>query len=242
MSTQSGLMPPINKNKIVIFSGAGVSAESGLQTFRDSDGLWNNHPVSDVATPEGWSRNPQWVLDFYNARRKQTCAAEPNKAHLAIAELEKKYEVIVITQNVDNLHEKAGSTSVIHVHGELTKARSSLDERLVYEINDKDIHIGDLCEKGSQLRPHIVWFGEVPEHLDLCAQHMKTAAKVLVVGTSLVVYPAAGLLKKARHHAEKILVCLDVEKKPFGFSWIRGTAVNVIPHIVQCWQEGRSAI
>ncbi len=230
---------PIDMNKIVVFSGAGVSAESGLQTFRDSDGLWNNHSINDVATPAGWQRNPQLVLDFYNARRKQTLEAEPNPAHLAIAELEKKFEVVVVTQNVDNLHEKAGSSSVIHVHGELIKARSSVDKDLIYTINDKDIKPGDLCDKGSQLRPHIVWFGETPQNLDIASEHMKTAGRVLVVGTSLAVYPAAGLLKKARHHAEKILVSLDVEKKPYGYTWLRGKAVKMIPHIVDCWLEDR---
>lgn len=230
----------IIQNKIVVFTGAGVSAESGLQTFRDSGGLWNNYAVSDVATPEAWARNPQLVLDFYNERRKQSCAAEPNAAHLAIAQLEKDFEVIVITQNVDNLHEQAGSSQVIHVHGELTKARSTLDYNLVYDIDDKEIQLGDYCEKGSQLRPHIVWFGEIPENLDIAALHMKTAAKVLVVGTSLVVYPAAGLVKKARHHAEKILVSLDVERKPYGFTWLRGAAAKLVPHITQCWREGRS--
>ncbi len=229
----------IDPDKIVIFSGAGVSAESGLQTFRDSDGLWNNYDVKDVATPQGWQRNPQLVLDFYNARRRQTIEAAPNKAHLAIAALEKKFSVVVITQNVDNLHEQAGSTEVIHVHGELTKARSSIDDSLIYTINEKDIKIGDTCDKGSQLRPHIIWFGETPQFLDVASRHMKTAAKVLVVGTSLAVYPAAGLVKKARHHAEKLLVSLDIEKKPYGYTWLRGTAVNIIPHIVECWLDGR---
>ena len=233
---------PIDQNKIVVFSGAGVSAESGLQTFRDSNGLWNNYAVSDVATPEGWDRDPQLVLDFYNMRRKETCAAQPNPAHLAIAELEKKYEVIVVTQNVDNLHEKAGSSKVIHVHGELTRARSCGNSELIYDIGDKEIQLGDVCEQGHQLRPHIVWFGEQPENLDRSARHMKTAARVLVVGTSLAVYPAAGLLKKSRHHAEKILVSLDVEKRPYGFTWLRGTAVKVVPHIIECWLDGRKVV
>ena len=232
---------PIDGNKIVIFSGAGVSAESGLQTFRDSDGLWNNYAVSDVATPEGWQRDQQLVLNFYNARRKQTFSAKPNKAHSAIAELEKRFRVVVVTQNVDNLHEKAGSSEVIHVHGELTKARSTVDASLIYDIDDKDINLGDQCDKGSQLRPHIVWFGETPQFLDVASQHIKTAAKVLVVGISLAVYPAAGLVKKARYHAEKILVSLDVEKKPYGFTWLRGTAVSSIPNIVDNWLNGHAA-
>ncbi|MDH5181205.1 MAG: NAD-dependent deacylase [Gammaproteobacteria bacterium] len=230
---------PIDHNKIVILTGAGVSAESGLQTFRDSDGLWNNYNVADVATPQAWQRNPQLVLDFYNHRRSEAAKAQPNAAHLAIAELEKNFDVTVITQNVDDLHERAGSSNVIHIHGELNKVRSTLDPELIYNIGDKPIKPGDTCDKGAQLRPHIVWFGEIPEHMDTASQHLKTAGKVLVIGTSLAVYPAAGLLKKARHHAEKIIVALDIERKPYGYTWLRGKAGDIVPHIVNCWLEGR---
>ena len=232
---------PINCNKVVVLTGAGVSAESGLQTFRDMDGLWNTYSISEVATPSAWEKNPQLVLEFYNARRKKAVEALPNKAHKAIAELEEKYDVTVITQNVDDLHERSGSTNVIHVHGELIKARSTADPSLVYEIGGKEIKVGDVCDKGAQLRPHIVWFGEEIENYEVSAKHIKTAGKVLVIGTSLTVYPAAGLLKKARHHAEKIIVSLEIEKKPYGFTWLRGTAVDLVPHIINCWLEGRKA-
>ncbi|MCD6400666.1 MAG: NAD-dependent protein deacylase, partial [Anaerolineales bacterium] len=151
---------PINKNKIVVISGAGISAASGLQTFRDSKGMWREFAIAEVASPQGWVTDPQKVLEFYNERRKQAVKAVPNRAHLAIAELEKKYEVVVITQNVDDLHERAGSSNVIHVHGELTKARSTTDPDIVYDIGDNEIKLGDRCEKGGQLRPHVVWFGE----------------------------------------------------------------------------------
>lgn len=232
---------PINENKIVVLTGAGVSAESGLQTFRDSNGLWNNHSLDDVATPDGWNRNPDLVLDFYNNRRKEAEEAQPNKAHLAISELEKKFEVIVITQNIDDLHERAGSSNIIHVHGEIVKARSTIDENLIYNIGGKKILLGDKCEKGSQLRPHIVWFKEKIENYEISLEHIKTAAKVLTIGTSLTVFPAAGFVKKSRHNAEKIIVSLDLDKKPYGFKWIRGTAVKVVPHIVNCWLDGRKA-
>jgi NAD-dependent deacetylase len=230
---------PINENKVVVLTGAGVSAESGLKTFRDSNGLWNNYPVSEVATPEAWERDPKFVLDFYNERRKEAANSQPNKAHLSIAELEKKYEVVVITQNVDDLHERAGSSTVIHVHGELSKARSTSDSELIYNIGSDDIKLGDLCEAGSQLRPHIVWFGESIENYDVSVQHIKAAARVLVIGTSLTVFPAAGLVKKARFHAEKLVVQPHLEQKPFGFKWIRGTAVGLVPHIVDVWLDGR---
>jgi len=180
--------------KIVVLSGAGISAESGLATFRDSGGLWEGHDVMEVASIEGWRRNPSVVLDFYNKRRKQAAQAQPNEAHLAVARLEKKFDVVVITQNVDNLHEKAGSTKVIHLHGELNKARSSIDESLIYDIKDREIHIGDKCGKGSQLRPHIVWFGEMVPMMEIAAAESAEADIYLVIGTSLVVYPAAGLL------------------------------------------------
>ena len=227
----------IDKNKIVVFTGAGVSAESGLQTFRDSNGLWNDYPVSEVATPEAWERNPELVLNFYNERRKNAAQALPNKAHLAIAELQNKFEVIVVTQNVDDLHERAGSKHVIHVHGELTKARSTVDSHLIYTIGADKILMGSLCEKGSQLRPHIVWFGEAIEHYDIALHHIETAARVLAIGSSLTVYPAAGLLFGVSAEAEKILVSLEVDQKPRGFKWIAGTAGEVVPGIIKTWMQ-----
>jgi NAD-dependent deacetylase len=180
--------------KVVVFTGAGVSAESGIKTFRDHDGLWENHSIYDVATPEAWHKNPELVQKFYNERRKQLLTCEPNAAHFAIAELEKYFDVKVITQNVDDLHERAGSSHVIHLHGELRKACSSLNKNLVYDIEGWEIKMGEKCEKGSQLRPFIVWFGEeVPKMMEAYAVLEETEI-FIVVGTSLNVYPAAGLV------------------------------------------------
>ncbi|MDR1543920.1 MAG: NAD-dependent deacylase [Prevotellaceae bacterium] len=185
--------------KLVVLSGAGISAESGIRTFRDSDGLWEKYRIEDVATPEGWRRNQQLVTDFYNQRRKQLLEVEPNFGHIGLAELEKDFDVQIITQNVDNLHEKAGSTKVIHLHGELTKVRSERYENLIYDLSpDKyEIKIGDLCEKGYQLRPHIVWFGEAVPLIEKAAELVSQADILAVIGTSLSVYPAAGLLYHA---------------------------------------------
>lgn len=230
------------KNKVVVITGAGVSAESGLQTFRDANGLWNEHAVSDVATPQAWDRDPELVLEFYNDLRVETLSAEPNAAHTAIAELEKMYDVVVITQNIDDLHERAGSTHVIHVHGKITQSRSSLDETLLYDIGDKPINLGDSCQLRSQLRPHIVWFGESILNFDESREHIKTASRILVVGTSLSVYPAAGLLKKASFHAEKLIVALDVEKVPYGYKFVRAKAATIVPRIVNRWLSGEKAI
>jgi NAD-dependent deacetylase len=184
------------RQKIVVLSGAGISAESGIATFRDAGGLWENHPIEDVATPEGWARNPDLVLDFYNQRRRQAFAVQPNAGHYALAALEDTYDVTIITQNVDNLHERAGSTNVLHLHGELTKVRSSVDESLVYERDETnwEVRRGELCAKGSQLRPHIVWFGEAVPLIEEAAYITREADVFIVVGTSLAVYPAAGLV------------------------------------------------
>ena len=179
---------------IVVLSGAGISAESGLSTFRDNGGLWEQHSVYDVATPEAFERNPELVLRFYNERRRQLQEARPNPAHRLLAELENRYRVTVVTQNVDNLHERGGSSSVLHLHGELTKARSSRYPELVYDIGYRDIRLGDCCERGAQLRPHIVWFGEEVPMLARAAELVRSADHLLIVGTSLQVYPAAGLV------------------------------------------------
>ena len=229
--------PPINPNKVVVFTGAGISAESGLKTFRDSDGLWENYPVELVASPSGWEQDPELVLEFYNQRRQQNAEALPNQAHLAIADLEKHFDVVVITQNIDNLHERGGSSQVIHLHGELNKARSSIDDELVYDIGAKPIHLGQKCELKSQLRPHIVWFGEMPFHIDAAKKHLREAAFVLVVGSSLVVEPAAGLLKKARYHAKKVIVTLDIDKIPFGYQMLRGKASSLVPGVCEEWKK-----
>lgn len=194
------------KKKIVVLTGAGVSAESGVSTFRDSDGLWENHKVDDVASIEGWYRNPSLVLDFYNARRAQLPLVRPNSAHIAIAELENDYDVTVVTQNVDNLHERAGSTRIIHLHGELTKVRpenccndrDGYSEETVFDIGADAVNIGDLAPNGAQLRPHIVWFGEAVPKIDKAIDAVEAADVLLIVGTSLQVYPAAGLYRYAR--------------------------------------------
>jgi NAD-dependent deacetylase len=200
------------KKKIVVLSGAGISAESGIATFRDSNGLWEGYDVMEVASPEGWRKNQALVLDFYNQRRKNGLQAQPNPGHLALAQLEEKYEVVIITQNVDNLHEKAGSTQVIHIHGELFKARSTVDPTLIYDLNGWELNVGDCCEKGSQLRPHIVWFGEMVPLMEKAAEEAQTADIFIVVGTSLVVYPAAGLLDYVADEVPKYVVDVNLPK------------------------------
>lgn len=182
------------KKKLVVFTGAGISAESGIKTFRDAGGLWEEYRIEDVATFEAWERNQDLVLDFYNQRRKQVMEAWPNAAHLAVAELESHFDVTVITQNVDDLHERAGSSKVIHLHGEIMKARSTVDDNLVYQLKSWKLDPGDNCEKGSQLRPHIVWFGEMVPMMDSANEIAAYADLFVVIGTSLNVYPAAGIL------------------------------------------------
>ena len=228
---------PTHRPKIVVLTGAGMSAPSGLATFRDSNGLWANHRVEDVATPEAWERNPALVLEFYNQRRAQACAAQPNAGHRALAELERRYDVVIVTQNVDNLHERAGSTRVIHLHGELTKVRSTADESLVQDIGAAPIRLGDRCPLGSQWRPHIVWFGEDVPLIETAAEEFRDAAKVLVVGTSLQVYPAAGLVDHAPAEAEKVHVDLHTAHCPFGFRALPGSADQILPPLVQSWLE-----
>jgi len=180
--------------KIVVLTGAGISAESGIRTFRASDGLWEEHRIEDVATFDAWQRNPALVLDFYNKRRKQLYEVQPNAAHLALAELESKFDVSIITQNVDDLHEQAGSQNVLHLHGELKKVRSTIDDDLIYELEGWELKQGDLCEKGAQLRPHIVWFGEAVPMIEKAMELSAEADIFIVIGTSLNVYPAAGLV------------------------------------------------
>jgi len=179
--------------KIVVLTGAGMSAESGLKTFREADGLWEGHDVMEVASPEGFARNPELVLDFYNQRRRQLLKVKPNNAHEALANLENSYDVIIVTQNVDDLHERAGSSKVIHLHGELLKVRSTINDKLVY-YREKDIIVGDHCELNSQLRPHIVWFGEAVPMLDTAIEITTKADILIIIGTSMQVYPAASLV------------------------------------------------
>jgi len=179
--------------KIVVLTGAGMSAESGIKTFRDADGLWEGHDVMEVASPEGWYKNKELVLEFYNQRRKQLLGVKPNKAHQLLMDLENKYDIQIVTQNVDDLHERAGSSNVLHLHGELFKVKSVTNDSLVYEWK-KDLKIGDKAGDGNQLRPHIVWFGEAVPMLDQAIEITKTADILIIIGTSMQVYPAASLI------------------------------------------------
>ena len=198
------------KKKLVVLTGAGISAESGIKTFRDSDGLWEGHDVMEVASPEGWRKNKALVLDFYNQRRKDGLHAQPNAAHLGLAELEKSYDVTILTQNVDPLHEKAGSTNVTHLHGELFKSQSTVDPSLVYEMDHWELKLGDKCEKGSQLRPFIVWFGEPVPMMEEAIEAAMKADIFAVVGTSLLVYPAAGLIQYTSREIPKYIIDIKV--------------------------------
>jgi NAD-dependent deacetylase len=194
---------------IVVLTGAGISAESGIQTFRDADGLWEGHDVMEVASPIGWERNPVLVLDFYNKRRAQLNTVSPNNGHIALVDLESKFNVHIITQNVDNLHERAGSSNIIHLHGELVKARSSKNATLIHECT-KDIHLGDICEDNSQLRPHIVWFGEEVPMLDKAIELNAEADILLIIGTSMQVYPVANLI----HYTKRNIPIYFIDPKP----------------------------
>jgi NAD-dependent deacetylase len=218
--------------RVVILSGAGISAESGLGTFRGSGGLWEGVSVKDVATIDAWDRDPAKVLRFYNQRRRDVMAAEPNEAHYALKDLEEIFEVSIITQNIDDLHERAGSTNVLHLHGEILKARSSRDERLLYARRE-DINLGDRCEQGSQLRPHVVWFGESVPMMDQAISIAKKADFFIVVGTSLEVYPAASLIEHIPFEATKFVI----DPQPNGladesFQVISATATDGIPRMV----------
>jgi NAD-dependent deacetylase len=194
------------KKKLVVLTGAGISAESGLKTFRGSDGLWEGYNIIDVATPEAWIKNPELVQRFYNERRTQILAAQPNAAHLALAKLEEYFDVTIITQNIDDLHERAGSTQIIHLHGIITYAQSNLNASLIYPIIGDEIKMGELCELGSQLRPHVVWFGEAVPMIEPAAFLCKEADLFMVIGTSLAVYPAAGLIDYVRKDVKKYIV------------------------------------
>jgi NAD-dependent deacetylase len=210
--------------KLVVLTGAGISAESGLKTFRDSDGLWEGYNIEDVATPEAWHRNPALVLDFYNYRRKNVADASPNQAHIILAELEQYFDVQIITQNIDDLHERGGSSRVLHLHGEIFKMRSSVSEDLVYPIHG-DIRLGDFADDGYQLRPHIVWFGEAVPMIESAATLTSGADLFAVVGTSLVVYPAAGLIHATRPGA----ACFIVDKRIPQTSGISGLVKIEMP-------------
>lgn len=187
------------KKKITILTGAGISAESGIKTFRDAGGLWEGHDIMEVASPQGFAKNPALVLDFYNKRRKQLLEVEPNLAHFNLVKLEQQYEVSIVTQNVDDLHERAGSTNVLHLHGELLKSRSTFNSKLIYHCT-KDINLGDTCEENSQVRPHIVWFGEAVPMLDKAVGIVSNCDILIIIGTSMQVYPAAGLVNYVMHN------------------------------------------
>jgi len=213
----------MSKKKLVVLTGAGISAESGLKTFRDSDGLWEGYDIEDVATPRAWEKNPQLVLEFYNYRRREVAKAQPNAAHTGLAELQDDFDVHIITQNIDDLHERAGSKKVLHLHGEIFKMRCERNEELVYEIRD-DINWGDKSEKGFQLRPHIVWFEEPVPMIEEAMKITRTAEIFVVVGTSLVVYPAAGLVNFAPWQIPKFIVD---KKVPYTSSLYNLTAIEM---------------
>jgi len=196
--------------RLVVLTGAGMSAESGIRTFRDQGGLWEDYDIMEVASFQGWKKNPELILKFYNQRRKELLEAKPNAGHTGLAELEKEFDVKIITQNIDNLHERAGSTSVLHLHGELMKARSTVDPSLIYTLDHWEMKIGDKCEKGSQLRPHIVWFGEAVPAMEDAIAITESADILCVIGTSLNVYPAAGLI----HYAPESILVFLIDPNP----------------------------
>lgn len=226
-------MAKVSRKKLVVLTGAGISAESGLKTFRDAGGLWEGYNVYEVATPEAWQANPELVQRFYNERRKQSSEAQPNAAHFALADLEQFFDVHIITQNVDDLHERAGSQQVIHLHGELKKARSSWNPDLIYPIEGWELKMGETCDEGSQLRPHIVWFGEaVPamdEAMNICIQ----ADVFVIIGTSLQVYPAAGLIHEVRSGIPRFYVDPQAEKMEIkGIQIISEAAGTGVPKLL----------
>lgn len=211
----------MNKRKIVVLTGAGVSEESGISTFRDAGGLWEGHDIMEVASPEGWAKNAALVLEFYNKRRAQLFEVEPNQAHIILKTLESDFEVEIVTQNVDDLHERAGSESVIHLHGELRKVRSTGDQSLVYK-HEGDINIGDLCDKGYQLRPHIVWFGESVPMIETAIDIVSKADILIIIGTSMQVYPAASLI----HYIQKGIPVYYIDPNPADIHWENLTVIK----------------
>jgi len=228
------------KKRITILSGAGISAESGISTFRDSDGLWEQHRIEDVATPEAWQRNPKLVLEFYNLRRKQLLEVEPNAGHFSITKLQERFDVQVITQNVDDLHERAGNQNVLHLHGELKKVRSTTHPFTVYDLDGWELLLGDICENGHQLRPHIVWFGEEVPNLPVAAQIVSESDAVIIVGTSLNVYPAAGLYQYAKHGCPIWIIDPKANELsyPDSITPINEKAGAALPRLVQSLLNG----
>lgn len=224
------------KEKVVVFTGSGVSVESGIATYRSDTGLWHNHSILEVCHTEGWSKNPKKVLEFWNERRKEVQHAKPNAAHLAIAKLEEKYDVTVVTQNVDPLHSDAGSSNVLHLHGEITKVRSdNIGACYLYDIGYQDVVIGDKCQGGYQLRPHICFFNEDPFCLQEALGAIESADKILVVGTSLEVQPAASLVYRARNAKERIVIDPGSPKIPVQYNHHKGLASELVPALVDSW-------
>jgi NAD-dependent deacetylase len=223
------------RQKLVVLSGAGMSAESGIPTFRDKGGLWERHRVEDVATPEAWERDRGLVLRFYNERRQKMWSCEPNAGHYGLAKLEAHFDVQIVTQNIDNLHERAGSTHVLHLHGELSKARSSVDPDLIYDIGQKDILVGEKCARGSQLRPHIVWFGEDVPFFQQAAELVESADIVVIIGTSMQVYPAASLVNYASREARVFLIdpAPSPARRPRPITAIATTATEGVAHLTK---------
>jgi len=218
--------------KIVVLTGAGISAESGLKTFRDSDGLWEGYDIAEVATPEAWQRNPALVQDFYNQRRKSVLEAKPNAAHYALAKLEDKYDVTIITQNIDDLHERGGSTDVLHLHGIITRSQSSINPKLTYPIDGWEIKMGEQCEMGSQLRAHVVWFGEDVPMISKAAMICSTADIFILVGSSLAVYPAAGLVNYVPPNVPKYIIDPKIPGLGHGFIRMEEKATVGVPALV----------
>jgi len=221
-----------NKKKLVILSGAGISAESGIKTFRDTGGLWENYDIHEVATFEAWQKNPKLVLDFYNARRHQVVAAQPNQAHHSLVALEKSFDVHIVTQNIDDLHERAGSSNVLHLHGEILKSRSTSNDPITFPVDD-DLYVGQMAPDGQQLRPHIVWFGEAVPAMDEAISIVSNCDILIIIGTSLNVYPAAGLAYACNEYTDKFIV--DPSTVPLhekGFIHYQGSAAKEVPTLV----------
>jgi NAD-dependent deacetylase len=225
--------------KLVVLSGSGISAESGIKTFRDMGGLWEEYDVMEVASPQAWQENPELVLRFYNERRKKLLECSPNNGHLGLVELEKYFDVQIITQNVDDLHERAGSKNVLHLHGEIRKARSTADENLIYNIKGWELKLGDKCDKGSQLRPHVVWFGEPVNAIPDAASICEKADIFVVVGTSLNVYPAAGLIDYVPHNTPVFLIDPQDVNSPYSsqITYIKEKATTGVPLLVELLKE-----
>ena len=222
-------------NKVVVLTGAGMSADSGLKTFRDSDGLWEGHDIKEVATPQAWERDKELVLEFYNQRRKQAHSVDPNAGHKALAKLEEQYDVTIITQNVDDLHERGGASEVIHLHGELSKVRSEDDPSLIYDIGGDPIELGDTADDGAQLRPHVVWFGEPVPNMSKAAEVVPQADILIVIGTSLVVYPAAGLVDLVDQEIPKYIIdpATPELRTLEGWKHIQKPAAEGTPKLIQ---------